>query len=90
MADKIKRIDKEYVLSDSTVNDLGFRLLTSGYQMPEYEKNPIGYYMHNRDEGVLVRWEGINIKGDDICATPCINLSNPRGEQTVDEIESGF
>lgn len=85
-----RKINKEYVLSDSSVNDFGFRLLTSGYQIAEYIKNPIGYYMHKRDDGVLVRWDEVAIKGDTIVGTPCVNLNNPRGQQTADEIEGGF
>lgn len=85
-----KTIEKEFVLSDSTVNCYGFRLLTSGYQKPEYERNPIGYYMHQRENGVLLRWERINVKGDKITAYPTINLNHPRGEQTVNEVNDGF
>lgn len=87
---KTKKIDKEYCLTDSTVNCYGFRLLTSGYQRAMYESNPIGYYMHYRDEGVVVRWEDFRIEGDKVFAKPVINLSNKRGEQTVDEVENGF
>lgn len=90
MAEKSKKIEKDFVLSDSSVNCYGFRLLTSGYQLASYEKNPIGYYMHNRDGGVLVKWEDLRIEGDQVLGKPVINLSNARGQQTVDEIESGF
>ena len=89
-AKKIKKIDKEFVLSDSSVNCYGYRLLTEGFQIDSFKKNPIGFYMHLRDEGVIVRWEDIRIDGDRIMAKPVINLSNKRGQQTVDEIENGF
>lgn len=85
-----KKIDKEFLLTDSTVNCYGFRLLTSGYQMQEYQKNPIGYFMHEREEGVLVKWEDFRTEGDSVYAKPVINLSNPRAQQTIDEIEDGF
>lgn len=87
---KFKKIDKHYQLSDSTVNVYGFRLLTEGYLIDEYKKNPIGYYMHLRDNGVVVRWEDLKIEGDKVLGKPVVNLSNPRGQQTVDEIENGF
>lgn len=86
----MKKVDKEFVLSDSSVNCYGFRLLTSGYQLSEFAKNPIGYYMHQRDNGVLVKWEDLKIEGDKVIGKPSINLSNARGQQTVDEINSGF
>ncbi len=85
-----KKIDKEYLLTDSTVNVYGFRLLTSGYQLSEYQKNPIGYYMHKRDDGVVVRWEDLTVKGDAVYGKPVINTSHPRAQQTIEEIENGF
>ena len=90
MAEKFKKINKEYLLTDSSVNSYGFRLLTAGYQIDEYKKNPIGYNMHLRDGGVLVKWEDLKIKGDAVFGKPVINLSNARGQQTVDEIENDF
>ena len=90
MAEKLKKIDKEYKLSDSTVNDYGFRLMTAGYQLESYSRNPIGFYMHNRDAGVIVKWEDLRIDGDSVYGKPVINLSHPRGAQTVDEVENGF
>lgn len=90
MTDKLKKIDKEFLLTDNSVNTYGFRLLTEGYQLNEYKKNPIGYNMHLRDAGVLVKWEDFRTEGDAVYAKPVINLSNARGQQTVDEIENGF
>lgn len=95
MASKSKKVDKEYILSDSTVNCYGFRLLTSGYLIDEFKKNPIGYYMHNRmgssdDTGVVVRWDDLMIRGDKVVGKPVINLSNKRGQQTLEEVEGGF
>lgn len=83
-------LDKNFVHSDSSLNVYGFRLLTSGYQIQEYAKNPIGFYMHNRDLGVLVRWENLRIEGDKVIGQPDINMSNARGAQTCDEILKGF
>lgn len=86
----VKKIDKEFVLSDSSVNCYGFRLLTEGYQLAEFQKNPIGYFMHDRDSGVICKWEDLRIDGDKIIGKPVINMSHARAEQTVDEIENGF
>ncbi len=95
MADKFKKIDKDFLLSDSSLNSYKYRLLTSGYLMAEFAKNPIGYFMHGtpefpREQGVLVKWENLRVEGDKVFGKPCINLSHPRGQRTVDEIESGF
>lgn len=90
MTDKFKKLNKQFVLSDSTVNEYGFRLLTEGYQLAEFQKNPIGYYMHRREDGVVLKWEDLHIEDDRLFGTPVINLSNERGLQTCDEAENGF
>lgn len=56
-----KKIDREFVLSDSTKNVYGFRLKTDGYQIDEFKKSPIGFYNHLDDDGVLVRWDDLRI-----------------------------
>lgn len=90
MTEKFKRTGREYVLSDSSVNEYGFRLLTSGYQIESFQKNPIGYYMHRRDDGILLKWEDVRVENDQVLGIPVINLSNGRGTQTHEEIENGF
>jgi hypothetical protein len=89
------KIDKEYLLTDSTVNSYGFRLLTSGYQMPEFAKNPIGYFMHGtpefpREAGVLVSWTDLRLDGDKVYGKPDINMNHPRGTRSFDEVKNGF
>lgn len=90
MTDKFRKIERQYVLSDSTVNEYGFRLLTSGYMLESFQKNPIGYYMHRREDGIVLKWEDLRVEDDKILGTPVINLSNTRGEQTCSEAENGF
>jgi hypothetical protein len=90
-----KKMTKEYLVTDSTLNCYKYRLLTTGYLMDRYQKNPIGFYMHGtpefpREAGVLIRWVDFRVDQDRVYATPCINLSHPRGERTVVEIENGF
>lgn len=85
-----KKTDQDFVLSDSSINVYGFRLNTSGYLIDEFLRNPIGYYGHEREDGVLVRWEDVRIDGDRVLGKPVINMEHPRGERTVKEIEEGF
>ena len=87
---KTKKIDKEFCFTDESVNVYGYRCLTSGLQLDEVKKNPIGFKMHNRENGVVVRWEDFRIDGDKVYARPVINLSHPEGETIVSEIENGF
>lgn len=90
MTEKFKRIEKRYVLSDSSVNVYGYRLLTTGYEADQFRRNPIGYYMHRRDDGIALKWEDIQVDGDCISGIPVINLAHPRGEQICAEAANGF
>lgn len=90
-----KKIDKEFCITDSSVNCYKYRCMTEGLQIDEILKNPIGYFQHGteefpRESGVLVRWEDFRKDGDKVFAKPIINLSHPRAERTILEIESGF
>lgn len=58
--------------------------------MAEYQRNPIGYDMHKRELGVLVRWEDLRADGDKVYGKPVINLNHPNGQKTVEDIENGF
>ncbi|AOW09512.1 phage protease [Flavobacterium gilvum] len=87
---KLKKIDREFCITDDSVNVYGYRCLTSGMLMDEVKKNPIGFKMHNRDNGIVVRWEDFRIDGDKVYAKPVINLAHPEGENIVSEIENGF
>ena len=95
MKNSFNKINRELCISDSSVNVFQYRCLTSGFQLKEVLKNPIGYFNHGnsdypRDAGVLVKWDNFRIEDEIIFAKPIINISHPRGERTIDEIESGF
>lgn len=85
-----QKVDKKFVLSDSSLNVYGMKLLTSGYQMDEFTKNPIGYYGHDPKDGVLLRWDDVQLDGDSVVGYPAINLDHPRGQRTYNEIMDGF
>jgi len=86
----LKATGKKFVISDSSVNVYNMRMMTSGYDMAEYAKNPIGYYGHKPDDGVLLRWEDIHLDGDQVIAYPSVNMDHPRGERTYNEIIDGL
>lgn len=88
--EKFKKIDREFCLSDESVNVYGYRLLTSGLKLDQYKKNPIGFFMHNREGGVLVKWDDLRIADDKVYGKPIINLAHPEGESIASQIENGF
>ena len=83
----MQRLDVEFLVSDDSVNCYGYRLLSSGF-LPEEYKPRIGYLMHERDEGVAVRWEDLKVEGGEIYATPVIN--DTRFPNLLQEISEGF
>jgi hypothetical protein len=88
--DKFKKIDKEFCLTDNSVNVYKYRLLTEGMLLDNYKKNPIGFLMHEREGGVLVKWGDFRIEGDKLYGKPVINLSHPKGEDIAAQVENGF
>lgn len=90
MSETFKKIDKEFCVTDDSVNVYGYRCLTAGFQIDEVKKNPIGFHMHNRDKGVVVRWDDFRIDADKVYAKPVVNLSHPEGQTIADQIEAGF
>ena len=85
-----QRIDKKFKLSDSSLNTYNMKMLTTGYMMAEFKKNPIGYYRHDDKDGVLIKWDGLALEDDALVGYPIINLSHPRAQRTIDEINDNF
>jgi hypothetical protein len=71
-------MSKEIVLTTSSLNSQGFRVLSAGGDLEQYKKNPILLWMHIRptkwsgNERLLPigKMENIRIDGDKIIATP--------------------
>ena len=83
----MKKLSTQFCVSDDSVNCYGYRLLSSGFLPDRYEPK-IGFLMHDREEGVAVKWEDLRVEGDKIYATPVVNdVSFPK---LLQEIEEGF
>lgn len=72
------------------MNVYGYRLLTEGLDLAQYKKNPIGFLMHDREGGVIVKWEDLRIEADKLFGKPVINLSHAKGEDIAAQVENGF
>lgn len=82
-----KKIEKEFCLTDNSVNCYGYRLLTEGLELERF--NPaIGFLNHDREAGVAVRWEDFRREGDKLLAKPVINETAFPG--LAEQIENGF
>lgn len=71
-------MEKRIILSDSSLNRYGYRVLTEGIDLSSFEKNPILLYMHFRDEGspmwgnykAIGHWKDIRVEDGVLSAEP--------------------
>lgn len=81
------RINREFCLTDESVNCYGYRLLTSGLEIDRY-RPPVGFLMHERERGVAVMWTDFRLEGDRLYATPVVN--DTLFPTLAKQIEEGF
>lgn len=83
----MKRINREFCLTDSSVNCYGYRLLTDGLELERF-RPAVGFLMHDRGRGVAVQWVDFRREGDALYATPLVNDAVFPG--LAEQIEEGF
>lgn len=81
------KVDKEFLLSDDSVNCYGYRLLTSGLKLEKFNP-PIGFFMHDREQGVAVKWEELVIRNNALYGKPVID--DTKFPNLAKQIEEGF
>lgn len=64
----IKMAGIKFIVSDETINSNGFIVLTAGINTARFERNPIMLYMHERENGVIGRWENVHKQGVQLIA----------------------
>ena len=88
---------KRIILSDSSLNRYGFRVLTSGMLIEAFKKNPVMLYMHFRDEGspiwgdskAIGHWEDIQLNGDELSAIPIFDNVDDLSKAIAAKYEAG-
>lgn len=88
---------KRIILSDSSLNRYGFRVLTSGMLIEAFKKNPVMLYMHFRDEGspiwgdskAIGHWEDIQLNGDELSAIPIFDKVDDLSKAIAAKYEAG-
>lgn len=81
------KVDKEFLLTDETVNCYGYRLMTSGLLLERFEP-PIGFFMHDREQGVAVKWDDLVIRDGALYGKPVVD--EKRFPDLPKQIEDGF
>ncbi|KAA6331633.1 hypothetical protein EZS27_019783 [termite gut metagenome] len=88
---------KEVVISNSSLNSHGFRVLTSGIDTVQFKRNPILLWMHSRawrgttDEVLPIgRIEDLRIEGDNLIGTPVFDEKDEFALKIKQKFENGF
>ncbi|MBO6185051.1 MAG: HK97 family phage prohead protease [Chryseobacterium sp.] len=82
--------EQTFLVSDETKNSYGFRVLTSGIDTEQFERNPIMLFMHDRKRNVIGRWENLKKNGDKLYADAIFDTNDPQGKLIADKVENGF
>ena len=80
----------KFTVSDETLNSYGGVVLTSGINIARFQRNPIMLYMHDREKGVIGRWENIIKDGDKLTAEAVFDDATELGAKVKHQVESGF
>lgn len=88
---------KRIILSDSSLNRYGYRVLTSGMRIEAFQKNPVMLYMHFRDEGspfwgeskAIGHWEDIQLENDVLSAIPVFDKVDQLSKDIAAKYEAG-
>lgn len=90
-------MSKEAVISTGRLNHYGTRVITSGIDLKQYERNPIVLWTHNRyspwqDQVVLPigTMTNLRIDGDALIGTPVFDESDEFARSIKNKWESGF
>ncbi|MDR1370932.1 MAG: HK97 family phage prohead protease [Dysgonamonadaceae bacterium] len=87
---------KEVVINNSKLNSFKFRILTSGIDITQYQRNPILLWMHQRASGEtkeilpIGRIDNLRVDGDNLIGTPVFDESDEFAKKIKAKWDSGF
>lgn len=88
------RAMKEVIISTEAVNCYGYRVLTSGIDTSQYEKNPVLLWMHRRsfEPGAMPigRIENLRVEEEQLIGTPVFEGEDAFAKQIESKWENGF
>lgn len=79
-----------FVLSDESRNSYGFVVKTAGIDTTQFQRNPVMLYMHDRESGVVGRWENIRVEGAQLLADAVFDESTELGAKVKKQVDNGF
>lgn len=79
-----------FILSDESLNSYGFVVQTDGIDTAQFERNPVMLYMHDRESGVVGRWDNIRKEGNRLLADAVFDESTELGAKIKTQVANGF
>ena len=87
---------KRFILSDDSINNDGFVVLTSGGDLAQFKRNPVMLWMHMRatsgkkdDVLPLGYWDDIEMKDGELSAVPFFDDEDPFAMSIYNKVENG-
>lgn len=86
-----------FILSDETINERGYRILTSGIDLERFQKNPIMLWMHRRDDGYdfsqvlpIGKWDNVRVEDGKLMADPVFDQKDNFAKLIQYKVEQGI
>lgn len=79
---------KRVRITNETVNSFGFRVLTSGLDVAQYERNPVLLYMHNRGQ-VIGLVKELKVEDGEVTGELCFDEATELSRQCKKQWEFG-
>lgn len=79
-----------FTISDESLNSYGYVVRTSGIDLNRFRNNPVMFYMHEQQNGVIGRWDNIRIVDNKLIADATFDESDPIGKMVKEKVNKGF
>lgn len=83
-------MNKTFVLSDESVNRHGFIVRNTAINLEQFQKNPVMYYNHNPEKGVIGRWENLRFENGRLVGDPVFDEKDEFAMKIKGKVEDGF
>lgn len=80
----------KFILSTDQVNKYGFRVMTEGIEISDFEKNPVMHYNHNRGNLPIGKWTNIRKEEGKLVADAEFDVNDPLAVQVKQKVEAGI
>lgn len=84
-----RAMPKKFILTDQTINNYGFIVLTSGIDLSRFTKNPVMLFDHCKED-ILGRWDNIKVEGDQLTAESVFDEKDPEAMIMSGKVDQGF